>query len=74
MLYPTKVDLFVTYFEWVLYPPGPIPAELGQLANLKEMMLHNNRLTGTLSPLLPSTCVEHEERDLLSICPILAVG
>jgi hypothetical protein len=41
----------VTYLLCVLTVcfvyPGPIPAELGQLANLQELALSNNKLTGT---------------------------
>jgi Leucine-rich repeat (LRR) protein len=39
----------VTWFLYVLYALGPIPAELGQLANLKELLLDSNELTGTPS-------------------------
>ncbi len=41
--------LFSVCFDWVLYTPGPIPAELGQLANLLVLYLEDNQLTGTLS-------------------------
>ena len=33
-------------FDWVLYTPGPIPAKLGQLANLQQLNLRYNMLTG----------------------------
>jgi hypothetical protein len=41
-------DLFFVCFDWLLYTPGPIPAELVQLANLKELylFLSYNKLTG----------------------------
>jgi hypothetical protein len=58
----------------VLHCPGPIPAELGQLANLEQLNLGYNMLTGTLLPLFPLTCVQFEGRDLLSICPIVPAG
>jgi hypothetical protein len=34
-------------FSLVLYAPGPIPAESGQLGNLQKLYLHDNHLTGT---------------------------
>ena len=39
-------DSFFVCFDWVLYAPGRIPAELGQLANLKELYLNDNQFTG----------------------------
>ncbi len=48
-------DLIFVCFDWVLYSPGHIPVELGQLANLQRLYLSENQLTGTLS-LFPLTC------------------
>ena len=42
-------DLIFVCFDWVLYTPGPIPAELGQLANLQHLRLSCNKLTGAPS-------------------------
>ncbi len=58
-------DLIFECFDWVLYIPGPIPAELGQLANLQRMDLYENKLTGTPS-LFPLTCIQYEAIGLLS--------
>ena len=46
-------DLVYVCVNWVLYTPGTVPAELGQLANLQQLDLSINQLTGTpfLSPL-----------------------
>ena len=51
-------DLIFVCFDWVLYTPGPIPAELGQLANLQGLNLALNQLTGTPS-LSPLTCLQY---------------
>ena len=51
-------DLVFVCFDWVLYTQGPIPAELGQLANLEQLDLDNNKLTGTPS-LFPLTCIRY---------------
>ena len=51
-------DLLFVYFDWVLYTPGPIPAELGQLANLQILYLDDNELTGTTSLSL-LTCLQY---------------
>jgi hypothetical protein len=61
-------------FDCVLYALGPIPAELGQLAKLSELRLNDNKLTGTLSPLLLLTCVADEVGDLPCVSPIVPVG
>ena len=43
-------DLIFVCFDWILYTSGPIPAaELSQLANLLELILCENHLTGTPS-------------------------
>jgi hypothetical protein len=52
-------------FDWVSYTPGPIPAELGQLANLQELYLDRNQLTGTPS-LFPLICLQYYGIGLLS--------
>ncbi len=68
-------------FEWVLYTPGLIPAELGQLANLRHVSLSDNQLKGT-SSLLPSdlhsiwrnmTHIQYEGTCWLSLCPFIPV-
>ncbi len=64
--------VFCLFWLRFVYTPGPIPAELGQLANLEELDLSSNNLTGTLLPLLPLTCVHYEGRDLPCVCPLLA--
>ncbi len=51
-------DLIFVCFDWVLYTPGPIPAELGQLANLIWLDLRDNQLTGTPSS-SPLTCLQY---------------
>ncbi len=51
-------DLVFVCFDCVLYTPGPIPAELGQLANLQRLYLSDNKLTGSLS-LSPLTCIQY---------------
>jgi hypothetical protein len=48
-----------------LYTPGPIPAELGQLANLQQLFLASNKLTGTPS-LFPLTCLQYYDIGLRS--------
>ena len=52
-------DSFFVCFDWVLYTPGPIPAELGQLAKLERLIFSENLLTGTPS-LFPLTCLQYE--------------
>jgi hypothetical protein len=71
---PLSPDLFVVCFDCVLYPPGPIPAEWGQVANfnLKDLRLSSNQLTGTPS-LFPLACLQYEGIDLLSLCPSVPV-
>ncbi len=51
-----------------MYNPGPIPAEFGRLATLFCLDLRQNKLTGTLLPLLPFTYVKYEERDFILVC------
>ncbi len=48
----------VVCLDCVLCPPGSIPAELGQLATLRELFLSNNQLTGT--PFIFSSRLEFE--------------
>ncbi len=50
--------LLVVCFDWVLYTPGPIPVELGQLANLEQLALCENNLTGTPFLFL-LTCIQY---------------
>jgi Leucine-rich repeat (LRR) protein len=64
--------LFFVCFDWVLYTPGPIPAELGQLAKLEELDLSHNRLTGN-HPFFLLTCIQYERNGLLSLCPFIPV-
>ena len=66
-------DLIFVCFDWVLYTPGPIPAELGQLANLQQLALFRNRLTGN-HPFFPLTCIQYERKGLLSLYPFIPVG
>ncbi len=40
-------NLCVACFDCVWYAPGPIPAELCLLVNLKLLSLHDNQITGT---------------------------
>ena len=71
-----QVDLFFVClcFDCVLYTPGPIPAELGQLAKLKQLWMSSNKLTGTLSPLLLTLmCAIYEVGDLPCISSIMFV-
>ena len=65
-------DFVFVCFDWVLYTPGPIPAELGQLAKLEYLRLDDNKLTGTPSLFL-LTCLHYEGIGLLSLCPIAPV-
>ncbi len=51
-----------------MYTPGPIPAEPGKLANLTDIYLCTNQLTGTPS-LFPLTCIQYEE--IGGWCPVL---
>jgi hypothetical protein len=59
-------------FDWVLYSPGPIPAELGQLAKLERLELHYNQFTGAISPLLSLDLCRTESRRLALRMPYLS--
>jgi Leucine-rich repeat (LRR) protein len=65
-------DLVFVLIDWVLYTPGPIPAELGQLANLQQLDLSSNQLTGN-HHFFPLTCIQYERKGLLSLCLIAPV-
>jgi hypothetical protein len=66
-------DLIFVCFDWVLYTPGPIPAELGQLANLQVLRLEINKLTGN-HPFLPLACIQYVGKGLLSFSLFIPVG
>ncbi len=53
--------MFVVCFDCVLYTPGPIPVELGKLANLRELDLEGNKLTGIPYSLFPVKVINLRE-------------
>ncbi len=63
-------DFFGVWFNWVVYTPGPIPSELGQLANLEKLYLYSNHLTGTY----PLDLCSIWRKNLPSTYPIQPVG